>query len=64
MRSEYDGCRLNAKRSEGAFGERGRNRISNCFINVYLSIFYKQNNISAFKNIFIEQFEFTENTYF
>jgi len=27
-------------------------------------IFYEQNNISAFKNIFIEQFEFAVKTYF
>ncbi len=27
-------------------------------------VFYEQNNISAFKRIFIEQFEFAVNTYF
>lgn len=27
-------------------------------------IFYEQNNISAFKRIFMEQFEFAVNTYF
>ena len=27
-------------------------------------IFYEQNNISAFKKIFMEQFEFAVNTYF
>jgi Fic family protein len=27
-------------------------------------IFYEQNNISAFKKIFIDQFEFAVNTYF
>ena len=27
-------------------------------------LFYEQNNISAFKKIFIEQFEFAVNTYF
>jgi len=27
-------------------------------------LFYEQNNISAFKNIFIGQFEFAVNTYF
>jgi Fic family protein len=27
-------------------------------------IFYEQNNISAFKEIFIDQFEFAVNTYF
>ena len=27
-------------------------------------LFYEQNNISAFKQIFIEQFEFAVNTYF
>ena len=27
-------------------------------------LFYEQNNISAFKKIFIEQYEFAVNTYF
>jgi len=27
-------------------------------------LFYEQNNISAFKNLFIGQFEFAVNTYF
>ena len=27
-------------------------------------IFYEQNNISAFKNVFMGQFEFAVNTYF
>ena len=27
-------------------------------------IFYEQNNVSAFKKIFMEQFEFAVNTYF
>ncbi len=27
-------------------------------------IFYEQNNISAFKEIFIDQYEFAVNTYF
>lgn len=27
-------------------------------------LFYEQNNISAFKHIFISQFEFAVNTYF
>jgi Fic family protein len=27
-------------------------------------LFYEQNNISSFKKIFIEQFEFAVNTYF
>jgi hypothetical protein len=27
-------------------------------------LFYEQNNITAFKKIFIEQFEFAVNTYF
>jgi len=29
-----------------------------------LLVFYEQNNISAIKQIFIEQFEFAVNTYF